>query len=334
MNELPPISGASKTQNTQRNPLLVVLWSIVSLTILIVAIEGGAKYADIPETRLDSWQKEFGEKEYDIAVIGNSMAYRNIDFVTLEERLKKSVLNITEGGSSQQWWYLAMKNLIQQRSSHYPSFVIITFREQEFPVPQELGGYRMTDILAISERSEEIANKKTWIPTKGYLRTFLLENFRTYRGKEEIRTKAYEIARWSTRQLLTRNVSTDIQKIIGKTNAVSAQLPPPKKISIREEIEQSYLPDILQKGKELNTKLIFIRVKRRKYVAGTESASVKRKMEYLKKYLHENNAELIDFSFDPRIETKHYADTDHLNAEGKAVFTEMVAEALLPIVSK
>jgi lysophospholipase L1-like esterase len=87
---------------------------------------------------------------------------------------------------------------------------------------------------------------------------------------------------------------------------------------------------MLRVAEAAEIQLVFVRAKRRRDLdpaAPTELASY---IEALEAYLAEHGTPLLDFSGDTRLGAEHFAHGDHLNVAGRALFTELLAEALEP----
>ncbi len=64
-------------------------------------------------------------------------------------------------------------------------------------------------------------------------------------------------------------------------------------------------------------------------IPNSESEELIDYIENLKEYLLSNNIPLIDFTNDLRIKEEHFKNGDHLNENGRIVFTKMIYEQLL-----
>jgi lysophospholipase L1-like esterase len=84
-----------------------------------------------------------------------------------------------------------------------------------------------------------------------------------------------------------------------------------------------------------NIQLILVRTKHLTYpTEASEPLALREYMQKFKAYAAQNNITVLDFAHDERLTPDLFADSHHLTEAGKAVFTEMLAEALKLILSK
>jgi lysophospholipase L1-like esterase len=97
------------------------------------------------------------------------------------------------------------------------------------------------------------------------------------------------------------------------------------------QLPRSFLPEIVRLCKENGIQLILVRMKTLNFpVVETEPRALSEYISDLRAYLDQNDVVLLDFSHDVRLTSAHFLDAVHMNAEGRAVFTPMLADALRP----
>ena len=105
-------------------------------------------------------------------------------------------------------------------------------------------------------------------------------------------------------------------------------------LDFEKQIDQSFLPEIIRLCKENNIKLILLRTKTLRFSREVpEPPALNEYIDGLRSYAHHNGIPLIDFSHSDRLPPSLFTDINHLNSDGKKVFTEMLVEAILPILN-
>jgi hypothetical protein len=102
----------------------------------------------------------------------------------------------------------------------------------------------------------------------------------------------------------------------------------------KHELNHSFLPAIIELANEQHIKLLFVRIKRRRYLSpDAEDVEVQRYIADLRNFLSKNHAGFIDFTHNHLIGRKHFGHGDHLNREkGRPLFTRLLAENMRPII--
>jgi lysophospholipase L1-like esterase len=95
------------------------------------------------------------------------------------------------------------------------------------------------------------------------------------------------------------------------------------------------LPEIIRLTKKRGIRLILVRTKRLSDpTPAHESPPLRRYISDLYAYLEDNHVDYLDLAHDERIKPEYFFDSLHLNAEGKEVFTRLLAGDLMPILKK
>ena len=93
----------------------------------------------------------------------------------------------------------------------------------------------------------------------------------------------------------------------------------------------TFLPDIIRVARSSEIPMVFVRVKRAPRSEPSRRAQVAELdvyMRALRNYLEDQGFPLLDLSVEDRLQQSHYSHGDHMNAEGRAVFTPLLAAAL------
>lgn len=99
------------------------------------------------------------------------------------------------------------------------------------------------------------------------------------------------------------------------------------------QVDNSYLPEIIRLCQHDNIQLIVVHTPTMIYPSLEDEPEFLRSyMRDLSDYLAARGVTFIDFYFDPRITSDMYQDAVHMNRNGRVIFTQILAEALKPIL--
>ncbi len=266
-------------------------------------------------------------------ILGNSISKSNIDMETLGNELGKKVAMFRRDGSHSALWYIAMANVFAKVKKK-PEVFILPFRETDLTDPlYGLSGFRETDLIALSEKDEPLLKEKVWEPSMGKLGNFLFQNIPFIHSRQEIKSMIYPKTKNIAVGLFGKNenFSRDINRImnvLGKPADILNEKKRFGKGSFEEKLANSLLPDIVEIVKKYNINLVLIRVKKKSHIVEPESVEMRKYMADLRDYLESNGVVLLDYTELDDIHKEHFASGDHLNEEGKRIFTEHLIQDL------
>lgn len=270
-----------------------------------------------------------------VALLGNSMLGEGVDAEALALASGVPVLAVVQPGSASAWWYLAMKNGVGA-SAHRVPLTVLFFRDHFLTEPtfRVKGSYRAA-IDAMAEPDE---------PLLGRL---------AYGGSDE--TSARLLGEWRAGTLAA--VKHGAARVLlglapdaadaALAHAFAAERLDPERAGRREQlaeatdaadtrdfaaaVKRSFLPEIVRLARQNGTRLVLVRVKRRRDAEQGPDPALARYSESLAGWLAERGVALVDFSHDERIRLEHFARGDHLSRdEGRRVFTRLLVDALAP----
>ena len=103
-------------------------------------------------------------------------------------------------------------------------------------------------------------------------------------------------------------------------------------LDFEDQIDKSFLPEIIRLCKENNIQLILVRVPILRFEEeGTSPPELDKYLQDLKAYSEENDIPLIDFD-QKEIRAEYFVDAIHMNENGKVFFTEELIQKLNSIV--
>ena len=105
-------------------------------------------------------------------------------------------------------------------------------------------------------------------------------------------------------------------------------------LDFEQQINESFLPEIIRLCKENKIKLILVRTKTLRFSREVpEPPALNEYMDDLNSYAQRNDVPLIDFAHSDHLPPALFTDINHLNSDGKKVFTEMLVEAIRQILN-
>ena len=281
-------------------------------------------------------------------LLGDSILRGGVDPELLSRRLGERCLVVARGGSASAWWYLALKNLIAAAAHPVPE-VAIVFRDHLLTEPghRVSGRYRRA-IDRIAGPSEPVLDRLAYLQGMDAF-TYLLYRFvPLYQRRESLREavdsalkdglvgRALGLAPGGADAAIGRVFAAErLEPGAWGLRQAEAEAPGSEAAwDFAARLPGSFLPEMLRVADERGIRLLFVRAKRRRDLApGAEPPALRAYVADLEAWLAERGSPLVDFSRDPRLRPEHYADGDHLAPAGRAVFTEMLAEALLDLRS-
>jgi hypothetical protein len=290
--------------------------------------------------------------------IGNSMLETRIDLERLEELTDGAEsISFVDGGLGAAAWYLRLKNYVVGAGAK-PESVFILFRDdaltessvdtsgEKRDALQRLKGVSEPEYDAIAtgnsnfsdevdrffdsvypvqgrrSSSAEAAQRISASPLMpGLLATTLRRGLSIY-GVGSFDREAYRDGLADYESL-----KQDVNSVFDRVN--SRQTPGQdgsrKAPEFDEVVDASFLPLILDLGRDHDIQLVFVRVQRRPEANGDVpgSSSLDRYVHELSRYLGDADAGFVDLNGDPNIRLEHYLDTDHITPGYMNQYTEI-----------
>lgn len=313
--------------------------------LIAAAVFGGAglwmRYEKIPTSPVGYYREKYNRDKPNWVILGNSLAGSNIDTEYLKAKFKNKIENFKRDGSYSAFWYIALKNVFMELGQK-PKVVMVVFRDTDLTDPTYgLEGFRETHILALSEGKEETLDRKVWEPYMGKFGNFLFQHLAFVRNREEIKALVYPQVKRMTSALLGRPldaVTEQANKVLNEPgrSALSTANPDARltRETFGERLGKSLLPDMVAMAKKEKIILVMVRAKDRVYLTKPESERMKEYTRQLRAYLEGNGAYFFDYSAAKDVQEKHFASDDHLNEQGKKIFTETLYKDLLKITNR
>ena len=296
-------------------------------------VRTGATGSELP-SRLNTVETDRPE----FVLVGNSILRAAVDGpgFSKESGIKTTVSY--SNGSSSAWWYLYVKNVIL-KSQHKPKYVGIVFRDMFLTAPAYRvdGSYQkairklmrpeepLVQELSYSGSALADANSPlNWIPreARGWLNLKIEKRVEDFLDVKRS-TGGASLKRVFAAENMVDNLYNEFQLGFEATDVSIAG-------SFAEQVEDSYLPHIVNDLVEQGITPIFIRSRRRRDLSGEpHPPELQQYTADLRRYLEQRGAALIDFSFVDQIQEQHYGPGDHLSkTDGRALFMKLLAQRL------
>jgi hypothetical protein len=272
-----------------------------------------------------------------------------VDKILMAERSDKKVSVISEDGAGSALLYLLLKNNIANADSK-PETMIILFRDTVLTST----AFRVQgNFLAIMDEFAgadddlvlQLAIRDRMNPLDKVAEAY----FPPYWARSNLQTiLVSRVLYLPTRILFGCNLECSdgaMDRVFGNQNFDPDQfnrainlaenfLYTDENLDFENQINRSFLPEIIRLCKENKIKLILVRTKTLRFSREVPEPVALAKYVYdLNIYAQRNDVPLIDFAHSDRLPPSLFTDINHLNSEGKKVFTEMLVEAIRSILN-
>jgi hypothetical protein len=330
---------------------LIVLTGLVSGYVFSRYADGypfpiGAQFDPVIR---DKYRHMLNEEEPQILVMGDSVARTNVDKHLMAEGSGKRISVISEDGAGSALLYLILKNNIANADPK-PETMIVLFRDtvltsSAFRVHGNF--FAMVDEYAGADDDLvlQLAIRDRMNPLEKLAEAY----FPPYWARSNLQAiLVSRILYLPTQMLLGCNLECSdeaMNRVFGNQNFDPDQfnrainlaedfLYTDENLDFEHQINRSFLPEIIRLCRENNIQLILVRTKTLRFSREVpEPEALAAYIDSLRTYTQGENVPLIDFSHSDRLPPSLFTDINHLNSEGKKVFTEMLIEAIRPILN-
>lgn len=295
------------------------------------------------------YQDDLLKSNADIALLGDSILVYGVDPVQLASLMGRKVYKLGIPGSASAAWYLALKNIIAT-APHKPRYLAITFRDTILTVPDFRVNGKYFDLVAqLATPKEPLLIERSYIQQMSPVEKLADQYLPIYGSRLSLREKLDYAIRYSLPAVfgcdtdctdqanieVFRDNNLDQKLLIDAATSAESYLYTPDRLDFKQQLEQSYLPEIIKIARKNKIRLILVRTKHLNAASeSSEPVALKNYIQALKVYAAENNVVLLDFAYDNRLTNDLYYDDYHTTKAGMSVFTQILAEALMPIVGK
>ncbi|MBI5297927.1 MAG: hypothetical protein HY869_20805 [Chloroflexi bacterium] len=295
-----------------------------------------------------TYQRAIEEKRPQLVLLGDSTLELGVDVPNLAETLNRNVYRIGIPGSASAVWYLALENNIAS-ASYKPPYLVLFFRDTLLTRPDDrVTGRYFALVDELADRYEPLVTQLSYVQQMNPAERFLDQYLPLYGNKAQVKDDLEWQARYRPASLLldcnqgcadiafsavfaTENLLPEVarQSLID----VELGLYGPASEDFAYQVERSYLPEIIRLCRENGIQLILVRTRTLVYPTGqSEPAYLQKYIQDLSAYLASQGVTFLDFAHDPRLRPELFFDAVHMNDEGRVVFTQLLGEALQPIL--
>lgn len=290
------------------------------------------------------YEELLNKEQPQIVVLGDSIVESNVDASLMTNQLGTRVTAIAEPGAGSALLYLILKNNIATARSK-PGTLVIVFRDSVmttpafrvhgsfFEVMDEYGGAEDDFVLqrAIRERMNPLEKlAEAYFPPywgRWDLRALIVSRVINFPERTLFRCteQCYEKAM----QSVFGNQNFESDQLNETINSAENFLYTNTNLDFEDQVDRSFLPEIVRICQENHIQLILVRAKILRFsVENPEPAALTTYIRDLRAYAQNHDVVFIDFAHDARLTPDAYKDIHHLKQDGKIIFTEMLSEAM------
>lgn len=284
----------------------------------------------------------------EILLFGDSMLEPALDDEIVAAQLEKNTVLISLPGTASTIWYLILKNNIVL-AEHKPEYLVVFFRESMLTVP----GYRVTgryfeQIDEFASPDDTLLIERAYINQMSPPEKFMEAYVPLYSSRWNIRQSIDYYIRYTLGRILLKCdpscMDYSMEVVFGEGNldvtflsdaigAADEYLYSTAALEFDEQVEKSFLPEVIRLCKENGIQLILVRMPiQRFYPPESQPPGLNTYIQGLNGYLDANDVPYFDFDQKKEMPWDAFSDTLHLNENGKAIFTQDLIDALKMVV--
>ncbi len=327
----------------------VTWWRAIVIVIFIFAVPALFRQKSLVRRPFDDTPvKLLRQMRPECVFLGDSMLRSRIEQATLDKVADIPCAVLAYAGSSSAHWFLLNKNVVN-RLEPAPRWVVIFFRDKQLTMPAHRAGERYRDGLEKCMRDEETqftsilgsARQDTsrWMDRLANA-TYLIQRKRTDR-QSDLRSAALKmVAGRSERENIreaadgifsAKNQRSDQVLIDSRNGEMGLDAPGHE---FQANVDQSFLPPMLEMARKNHIQLVFFRVKRRPRTDRPEEVTpdLTKYMGELRTYLESRAAVLVDEAGDSDVTIGYYSGDDHVRFDMMGQYTEQFWKKLRPLM--
>jgi hypothetical protein len=285
-----------------------------------------------------------------VVLVGDSTLERSVDEQKFSAAIGQPAHIIYIPASSTALWYLVLKNEIIENTQNKPKYFIILFRDTILTLPNyHVNGGRVAEVDEYATAHEDFLVQTAYLNFMNPLEIAAEKYFPLYSSRQRLKESMDYYTRVGLPDLflpckgdcVTRVISAVFYNIDnidqnfseGFLMSEETKLYTKQAMDFNAQINGSFLPEIIRLAQANGIQLILVHARTLTYP--TPDSQPKELSAYkrdLAAYLKQHNVPLLDFSFDPRLPPKYFADPLHMTDEGQAAFSQLLGEAFLALI--
>jgi hypothetical protein len=287
------------------------------------------------------------EQQPEVLLLSDSMLPAALEEGTVNRLLGKKTVLASQPGIASTIWYLLLKsNIIVAEPK--PQYLVLFFRDTMLTAP----GYRVTG--SYLELVDDYATPKDkLLIERAYINQMSLPGkimeayFPLYASRWSIRQSLDHSIRYSPGRVLLgcdpACIDVALEEVLAANNfnlpffsdvlaASDEYLYTRERLNFQEQVDQSFLPEIIRLCEENEIRLILVRMPTLNFEKPeSPPPGLNTYIQDLAGYLQNQGVPFFDFE-QKDFSREYFVDRVHLNERGKAVFTQEFVEALLRVI--
>jgi hypothetical protein len=292
----------------------------------------------------DHFQYYIETNQPEIVLLGDSTLADSVDPDLLSAILDQKVYQIGYSGSASAVWYLIVKNNIITAATP-PDHLVLFFRSTILTTPDFLVTGKYFEFVDELARPDDIILlERAYINSYSWAEKLGERYVPLYGERFNLLAILDRLVKYSLPRLLFgtpvdevdfaldfvfENQNRDLEQLNIAIRNIQTDLYSPQNLQFNQQIDRSFLPEIVRLCEENGITLTFVRMKSLEYpTQDSEPRALRRYMNELENYFAERGIKYFDLSQIDVLTDEHFKDLIHLNAEGELIFTRLLAEAL------
>jgi hypothetical protein len=289
--------------------------------------------------------QRFADRQADLVLLGNSMVGLGLDEALADSLMEDRVQKIGIHGAASAVWYLVLKNVVCA-TEHRPGVVVLFYRDIFLTYAEfRVDGKYLGKVDTYAHRKEPLLDRLAYGRDMGMLEAIAMKWLPIYGERIKLKDEMVSKAKYGVPHRLLGNNSKLIDQAIAVTFSDSnmnselltaAQLSAEDVVSVASQddfsarVDVSFLPAIIELMADNDIELVLVRYKRRRDLkSGARSAVLESYFRDLDSYLDTQGVAVLDYSDNETIKLEHFGEGDHLNEQGREVFTHLVVDDLI-----
>jgi hypothetical protein len=277
-------------------------------------------------------------------LLGDSTLADSVDPDLLSAILDQKVYQIGYSGSASAVWYLIVKNNIITAATP-PDHLVLFFRSTILTTPDFLVTGKYFEFVDELARPDDIILlERAYINSYSWAEKLGERYVPLYGERFNLLAILDRLVKYSLPRLLFgtpvdevdfaldfvfENQNRDLEQLNIAIRNIQTDLYSPQNLQFNQQVDRSFLPEIVRLCEENGITLTFVRMKSLEYpTQDSEPRALRRYMNELENYFAERGIKYFDLSQIDVLTDEHFKDLIHLNAEGELIFTRLLAEAL------
>lgn len=333
---------------------LLALGILLLVTSILIPIRYDVAYPKTLGPKLNNrmhtkYQNDIVNAGAELALVGDSILVTGVNPEELARLTGKRTVSLGIPGSASAVWYLMLKNNII-KVSQKPEYVLVFFRDTILTAP----GYRVNGkyfslVDDVANTDDRVLVQKAFIDLMNPLEQWADRYLPLYGSRLRLRETIDYYVRYSAASMagcnqqcnddaniaVFRDLNLDANLLVEAIATAESYLYTPNQLNFARQVDASFLPDMVDLARNNGIQLILVRTKHQNYpTEASEPAPLKQYILELKDYARQNDVIVLDFAHDDRLTPAMFTDSHHLNEQGAALFTQMLSEALQPVLQK